>query len=91
MDTFRLDGNPRHLYIRNLERLPESDIFSRAKMHLIDNGCQFLNQWAAADVEAFCELTFNDVPVKLLLSDDTFVCCDDAETLDEIEKLLKQA
>lgn len=91
MNTFRLDGYPRHLYIRNLERLPETDIFNRAKDCLVEKGCQFIKQWAAADVEAYCELMYNGAPVNLLLSDDAFICCDDAGTLDEVEEMLKQA
>ena len=90
METFRITGDDKHLYFKNLEKITGQEEFRNVIDVLTRNECQIINRITGPDCTLFqCKLGVYRFAVcdASIDGDGTFLCVEDEQTMIFLEDL----
>ena len=93
METFRLTGDDRHLYFRNLERLSGREELASVMKILNANGCQIADRIVGPDCTLYpCKMNGYRFAVcdESIDGDGISLCVDDEKTMEYLEEIFKE-
>jgi len=92
METFRISGDEKHLYFKNLDRRSGKEEFNDVMDVLTRSGCQIINRIVGPDcILLHCNIGEYRFAVcdASIDGDGTFLCVDDELTMTFLEGLFK--
>jgi len=93
METFRIAGDDKHLYFKNLEKKSGQEEFRKVMDVLTCNECQIINRISGPDCTLFqCKLGDYRFAVcdASIDGDGTFLCVEDEQTMIFLEELFSE-
>ena len=92
MQTFRVDGDEKHLYFKNLERRSDREELAEVMQILNENGCVIIDRIMGPDCTLYqCKMNGYRFAVcdASIDGDGTILCVDDLRTMEFLETVFK--
>ena len=93
MQTFRVDGDEKHLYFKNLERRSDREELAEVMKILHDNDCVIIDRMMGPDCTLYqCKMNGYRFAVcdASIDGDGMFLCVDDLRTMEYLEKVFER-